>query len=122
MILADTSVWVDHLRRTDPSLAALLHGGQVLMHSAVLGEIALGSLRQRDALLRDLADLPRAADAHDHEVLDFVERHRLFGLGIGWIDAHLLAATLLSPDAALWTRDRRLRDAAMGLGIAAAVD
>ena len=122
MILADTSVWIDHLRRSLPALGDLLNDGQVLMHRAVLGEIALGSLRQRDMLIRTLADLPRADAADDDEVLGFITRHQIFGLGIGWIDAHLLAAARLSRDTKLWTRDRRLRAAAETLGLAAAMD
>jgi len=109
VILVDTSVWVDHLRANDAQLSALLHSNQVLMHSFVLGELACGNLRNRDELLTLLADLPQAPVASDAEVLFFIDRHRLMGRGIGYIDAHLLAATALSDAGTrLWTRDRRL--------------
>jgi predicted nucleic acid-binding protein len=108
MILADTSVWVDHLRKADTTLADLLNRGKVLAHPFVTGELALGNLRQRDVILSALQDLPHANAANDLEVLRFVVQHKLFGLGIGYVDAHLLAAVRLTPDALLWTRDKRL--------------
>lgn len=120
MILADTSVWIDHLRTRDPTLERLLMEGRVLSHPFVIGELALGNLRQRDVVLTALADLPQAATAEDHELLSFIERQTLHGLGIGYVDAHLLAATCLTPDARLWTRDKRLRSVAERLGCAAA--
>jgi predicted nucleic acid-binding protein len=121
VILADTSVWIDHLRSGDRLLAELLDQGRILTHPFVVGELALGSLRQRDLVLSSLDDLPHAIVAADEEVRLFIERHRLFGLGIGYIDTHLLAATRLSPDTRLWTRDRRLRMAAESLELAAAL-
>jgi len=109
VILVDTTVWVDHLRADDAQLSALLLSNQVLMHSFVIGELACGNLRNRDELLTLLVDLPQAPVASDAEVLFFIERHRLMGRGIGYIDAHLLAATALSDaGTSLWTRDRRL--------------
>ena len=117
MILADTSVWVDHLHGGDARMAALLEAEEIVMHPYVLGEVALGSLRNRAAILGDLRALPGAAVAGDEEVLALIERHRLFGTGIGLVDAHLLASTLLTPETRLWTRDRRLREAAERLGI-----
>ena len=119
MILVDSSVWIDHLRSGDATLAALLDAGRVLAHPFVIGELALGSFRQRDAIVQALRGLPPSIVASDEEVLAFIEGHRLFGLGIGYIDAHLLAAALLTPGAALWTRDRRLREAANHLAVAA---
>jgi len=119
MILVDTAVWVDHLRTGDRTLEHLLDEGQVLVHGFIIGELALGVLRQRVATLEALHELPQAETATDREVLQFIERDRLFGLGIGYIDAHLLASTRLTPDAQLWTRDRRLLDAAKNLGLAA---
>ena len=121
MILVDTSIWIDHLRQGDPTLAGLLNADQVYMHPFIIGEIALGKLPRRASLLRDLMDLPMAAPATPDEVLSFIEGERLHGLGIGYVDAHLLAATRLSPDAALWTRDRRLGGIATRLGLAASV-
>jgi predicted nucleic acid-binding protein len=118
VILVDTSVWVDHLNRADPALADLLNAGRVLVHPFIIGEIALGILRQRAVVLAALGDLPHAIDATHDEVLHFIERNALFGLGIGYIDAHLLAATTLTPDAQLWTRDQRLAKAAAKIGVA----
>ncbi len=116
MILVDTSVWVDHLRSGDARLKVLLGAGQVLVHPFVIGELALGNLRQRDAILQSLHDLPQAVSAGDGEVLDFIERNALFGLGIGYVDAQLLASARLS-SAFLWTHDKRLRDVAIKLGL-----
>jgi predicted nucleic acid-binding protein len=118
VILADTSVWVDHLRVCDKALAALLDTGMVLAHPFVIGELALGNLRQREIVLKSLADLPRASVATDAEVLHFIERHALSGRGIGYIDAHLLAAVTLTADAELWTKDKRLHGVAVQLGLA----
>jgi predicted nucleic acid-binding protein len=109
VILADTSVWVDHLRRSSPDLARLLEGGEVLIHSFVIGELACGTLRNRREILDLLAGLPAATVATDDEVLHFIDERRLAGKGIGWVDAHLLASVTLTPEARLWTRDRRLR-------------
>ena len=118
MILADTSVWVDHLRAGDKALAALLDAGMVLTHPFVIGELALGNLHQRDVVLKALADLPSADVATDPEVLRFIERHALSGRGIGYIDAHLLAAVKLTAGAELWTSDKRLHGVAVQLGLA----
>lgn len=119
MILVDTSVWVDHLRAHDPALAGLLEGGRVLGHPFVRGELACGHLRHRAEILTLQGRLPQAARATDDEVLGFIERRGLMGRGIGYLDAHLLAATALTADARLWTRDRRLATAARHLGLEA---
>lgn len=108
MILVDTSVWVDHLRGADEALANLLNTAQVLSHPFVVGELACGNLRNRTEVLSLLQNLPQAPVARDAEVLFFIERHRLMECGIGYIDAHLLAATALIGTARLWTRDKRL--------------
>lgn len=118
MTLVDTSVWIDHLRAADERLIELLNDEEVLMHPFVVGEISLGNVSRRDAMLADLLDLPKAVVATEWEVLDFIGRHRLFGLGIGYVDAHLLASARLTQDAALWTHDRRLHEAARRLGVA----
>lgn len=118
MILIDTSVWVDHLRDGDRLLAELLNAGRVLAHPFVLGEIALGHLRRRETILAALHDLPRAPLATDAEVLALIGSNALMGLGIGYVDAHLLAAARLAASQ-LWTRDRRLARVAMTLGLAA---
>jgi predicted nucleic acid-binding protein len=118
MILVDTSVWIDHLRAGDAELEALLNGSQVLMHSFVRGELACGSLRNRTEVLALLKDLPRAVLATDEEVLFFIERYALMGRGIGYVDAHLLAAVTLGGGTRLWTRDKRLRTVADALALA----
>jgi predicted nucleic acid-binding protein len=118
VILADTSVWIEHFRRGVPELAALLESGTVLTHPFVLGELACGNLRDRAEVLDLLGRLPFAPMASDPEVLAFIERRDLMGRGIGYVDAHLLAAVALAGDARLWTLDRRLAALAgeMGLG------
>jgi predicted nucleic acid-binding protein len=118
VILADTSVWVDHLRASNKALVALLDAGMVLAHPFVIGELALGNLRQREIVLKALADLPRASVATDAEVLHFIEGRALFGRGIGYIDAHLLAAVQLTAGTELWTNDKRLHGVAAQLGLA----
>jgi predicted nucleic acid-binding protein len=118
VILADTSVWVDHLRAGDKALTVLLGKGMVLTHPFVIGELALGNLRQRETVLNALTDLPHASIATDTEVLHLIEHRELFGRGIGYIDAHLLAAVQLTANAELWTNDKRLHDVAIQLGLA----
>lgn len=120
MILVDTSVWIDHLRKGESRLRFLLESRQVLSHPFIIGELAMGSFQQRDVLLRELLNLPQATVAYDDEVLGFVSTKALFGLGIGYIDAHVLAAAKLTPSTFLWTRDRRLREIATNLDIVAA--
>jgi predicted nucleic acid-binding protein len=117
VILVDTSVWIDHLRIGDPKLTTLLQDAQVLTHPWVIGELALGQLSRRSEILGLLNNLPLATVATEAEVMILIETQRLFGLGIGYVDAHLLAATLLTTDASLWTRDKRLAAASTDLGI-----
>ena len=117
MILVDSSVWVDHLRQGDRRLVTLLEASQVLTHPFVVGEIALGSLKNRETVLGSLKGLPQAATATDEEVQKFIETNALFGLGIGYIDAHLLAAVRLDAGSHLWTRDKRLGAIANRMGI-----
>lgn len=118
MILVDTSIWVDHLRAGDAGLAALLDQGRVVIHPHVLGELALGNLSQRAVVMGALAGLPGVTVAGDAEVLSFIDSAPLYGLGVGYIDAHLLAAARLTPGVSVWTRDRRLKAAADTLGLA----
>lgn len=108
MILVDTSVWIDHLRGDDAALALLLDDREVLVHPHVIGEIALGRLRQRELVIQALQRLPSATIATEVEVLLLIQSDALFGLGVGYVDAHLLAAVRLTPGARLWTRDPRL--------------
>jgi predicted nucleic acid-binding protein len=117
VILIDTSIWIDHLRKNEAGMRRMLATGQVLCHPLVIGELAMGSFKRRDLLLRELSDLPRAKVAEDDEVLQFVSRYALFGSGIGYIDAHLLAAVRLMPGTLLWTRDKRLSEIANKLGL-----
>ncbi len=119
MILVDTSVWVDHLRDGDSSLVGLLQRAEVLCHPWVIGELALGQLSKREEILGLLAGLPQATLATENEVLAVIDLHKLHGRGIGYVDVQLLASTLLTPEARLWTRDKRLAAAALDLGQAA---
>ncbi|MGH2843219.1 MAG: type II toxin-antitoxin system VapC family toxin [Solirubrobacteraceae bacterium] len=119
MILADTSIWVDHLRRGEVRLAELLRAQAVLGHPWVTGEISLGALRSRAEVLGLLGRLPQAQIATDTEMLALIDGRELHGRGIGWVDVQLLAAALLTPRARLWTRDRPLARAAAQLGVAA---
>jgi hypothetical protein len=114
MRLVDTSVWVNHFKTGEPELTRLLETSQILMHPGVIGELALGTLRQRETILSALKDLPQAVTASEEEVLESIERHQLFGMGIGYIDAHLLASARLNA-ARLWTHDKRLHQAAIKL-------
>jgi len=117
MILVDTSIWIDHLRQCDERLSKRLNQGRVFVHPFVIGELALGSLQNRDMILDTLQSLPQAPVATEAEVLQFIQENSLYGIGIGYIDAHLLAATRLVPGATLWTRDKRLLAAATSLGL-----
>lgn len=114
MILADTSVWVDHLRRGNKKLATLLEEGQVSCHPFIVGELACGNIKNRDEILSMLAALPGTPIADNEEIMHFISRHKLHGEGIGLIDAHLLASTLLS-SSKLWTLDKKLASVAKKL-------
>ena len=121
MTLVDTSVWIDHLRRADQVLIDLLSRRQVLVHPFIIGELAVGNLRPREAVLEELQRLRRVVVADDNEVLRLVEHEHLFGVGLGYIDVHLLASTRLTPETSLWTRDRVLLAAAERLALGARV-
>jgi predicted nucleic acid-binding protein len=118
VILVDTAVWIDHFRAGDRQLTELLDRSVVLAHPWVIGELALGNLRNRAEILRLLADLPQATIAMPAELLALIEHRQLYGIGIGYVDAQLLAATMLTDGATLWTRDRRLHAAAQQLEVA----
>jgi predicted nucleic acid-binding protein len=120
VILVDTSVWVDHFRAGNPMLIELLDERTVLTHPFVIGELALGNLRQRELLMNAMSRQPRATVATDAEVLNFINRHVLFGRGVGYVDVHLLAAVRLTAGAVFWTYDKRLHDVAVQSGLAAA--
>lgn len=117
MILVDSSVWVDHLRRHESNLAGALESGLVLCHPFVIGELACGNLRQRNVVVESLAQLPTAPVATHHEAISFLDRHALAGCGVGWIDVHLLASAALASSGRLWTRDKRLAALAAQLGL-----
>jgi predicted nucleic acid-binding protein len=116
VILADTSVWIELFRSGGRTLRELLEAGQIVMHDLILGELACGSLNDRQTTLRLLKQLPSIPPAQHQEVMDFVELNRLYGLGLGWIDMHLLAAARLGR-CELYTLDRRLGEAARQLHI-----
>lgn len=118
MILVDTSVWVLHLRQGAAELAGRLEAGLVLGHPLVTGELAMGNLRDRAIVLSALASLPQTVVATHDEVMAFIEREALHGRGVGYVDACLLAATRLTPNARLWTLDRRLAEVALDLAVA----
>jgi predicted nucleic acid-binding protein len=118
MILVDTSIWIDHLRSGDTRLADLLNQSQLLAHPFVIGELACGNLHNRDEILKLLNDLPQSPVATPAEALNFIESHRLRGLGVGYIDIHLLAATALAENAMLWTGDKRLKKVASKMKLA----
>lgn len=117
-ILADTSIWVAHFRQPDPALAELAANDILLTHPLVRGEIACGTPPRRTAVLADLALLATPRLATVDEVIDFIEREKLYGLGCGWVDIALLASVLLTPGTRLWTLDRRLHELAMRFGVA----
>jgi len=118
MTLVDTSVWIDHLRVGNRMLRSLLENGEVVAHPFVVGELACGTLRNRKEILTLLQALPEAQVAEHEEVMRVVEREQLYGQGIGWMDAHLLASARLSR-AALWTLDRHLSKIASQLNLTA---
>ncbi|MFP5075696.1 type II toxin-antitoxin system VapC family toxin [Rhizobium sp. YIM 134829] len=117
MILADTSIWIDYLTGVTNGLRSRLERGEVLMHPFVIGEISLGNLPSYDRTMQSLWDFPQAMRAADNDVLRMIRDHRLYGRGIGYVDAHLLASTRLMKGAQLWTRDRRLAVLAEGFGV-----
>ncbi len=115
MVLVDSSVWIDHFRKGHPGLASLLDEASVLMHPFILGELACGNLKHRERVLDNLAELPAAPVATHEEAFDLLHHRKLWGRGIGWIDAHLIASALLS-SSPLWTLDERLNQAASSAG------
>jgi predicted nucleic acid-binding protein len=121
MILADTSIWVDHLRRSDLRLAQFLDRGDVVMHPFVIGELALGYVPRIAETLDELRRLPMVVVVDTEEVFTFIARRKLSGSGIGYVDAHLLAAAALARETFLWTRDKRLHTVAQSLSLAAEI-
>ena len=117
MILADTSVWVNHLRSRDSEMENLLGNGQIAMHPYIVAEIALGSLHNRRKILEEMEMLLEVRVAKLNEVRHMIEAHTLYSKGIGLTDAHLIASCLLTPGTQLWTRDGALKKVAKALGI-----
>jgi len=115
MILVDTSLWVTHLRKGHPDLTALLEEGKVSIHPFIIGELACGNLRNRFEILSLLCSLPVTVVAQHEEIMTFIDRHRLMGRGLGYVDVHLLAAAVLS-DVWLWTDDKALASASKAMG------
>ncbi|RCW78731.1 type II toxin-antitoxin system VapC family toxin [Phyllobacterium bourgognense] len=116
MILADTSIWIDHFRRVDAELRRIIEDDLLLCHPAVIGELALGSLKDRGSVIAFLTAQRVAVVATHDEVMTMIDHHSLFSIGIGYTDVHLLASVLLDQRATLWTRDKRLRAAAEKAG------
>jgi predicted nucleic acid-binding protein len=117
LILADTSVWVDHLRAGNPRMQELLDSEQVIMHPMIVAELGLGSLHQRAKTLAELDGLLEVKVAQLSEVRSMIEAHRLYAKGIGLIDAHLVASCLITPGTQLWTRDTALKSVAKAVGV-----
>ncbi|WP_371396320.1 type II toxin-antitoxin system VapC family toxin [Fretibacter rubidus] len=115
MILADTSIWIDHLRKSDPVFSNQLTAGDIVMHPFIMGEILLGSLSNHTVIETALSEMPQALKASDKEVMFYINSAKIHGRGIGWVDTHLLVSAKLS-GARLVTRDKRLADVARELG------
>ena len=116
-MLVDTAIWIDHLRRGNAALVALLEQAQVSVHPFVIGEVACGSLADRWEVLGSLQELPMVTVVQHEDVMDFVDKEGLMGRGLGWVDMHLLASASVSGER-IWTRDRRLHAAASAHGLA----
>jgi len=117
MILADTSVWVDHFRKRDNELYRQLQWSNIAIHPFIVAELVLGNLPRRQKTIADLDLLPMVKTARMSEVRSMIEARSLFQRGIGFVDAHLIASTFITPHTVLWSRDKRLRDIAATLGV-----
>jgi predicted nucleic acid-binding protein len=111
-VLVDTSVWIDHLQKGDAHLATLLEEGRVVTHPFVIGELSCGNIQKRKATLSLLKNLPSVLAANHRDVFELIEQRSLFGLGLGWTDAHVLTSSILH-DYPLWTRDKALHKIAV---------
>ena len=121
-VLVDTNIWIDHLRKTEPILVDLLERDQVCVHQSVITELALGNLKDRSIFLKALERLMIVRNVDDQRVRHLVEERRLWGRGLSAVDAALLASALVTPGVTLWTRDKRLRQAARDVGVLAELD
>jgi predicted nucleic acid-binding protein len=117
LILADTSIWIDHFRAGNREMLELLDQGQIAVHPLIVAELALGSLQDRASTLGLVDLLPHVRVARPEEVRAMIETRRLYSVGIGLIDAHLIASSFLDPPIRLWTKDKRLRKVAEDLGV-----
>jgi len=116
MILVDTSIWISHLRDGNNCLEKLLNKGSVLCHPFIIGELACGSIKNRNEILSLLQSLPMAVTVEHDEVLKFIENVKLISKGLGYVDIHLLASAILS-DSLLWSLDKKLSKIALELNI-----
>ena len=121
-VLVDTNIWIDHLRKTEPVLVDLLERDQVCVHQSVITELALGNLKDRSIFLKVLERLMIVRNVDDQGVRHLVEERRLWGRGLSAVDAALLASVVVAPGVSLWTRDKRLRQAARDMGVLAELD
>ena len=121
-VLVDTNIWIDHLRKTEPVLVDLLERDQVCVHQSVITELALGNLKDRSVFLKALERLMIVRNVDDHGVRHFVEERRLWGRGLSAVDVVLLASVVVTPGVSLWTRDKRLRQAARDVGVLADIE
>lgn len=118
-VLVDTNIWIDHLRKAEPVLVDLLERDQVCVHQSVITELALGNLKNRSVFLKALERLMIVRNVDDRGVRHLIEERRLWGRGLSAVDAALLASAVVTPGVALWTRDKRLRQAARDVGVLA---
>ena len=121
-VLVDTNIWIDHLRKTEPVVVDLLARDLVCVHQSVITELALGNLKDRSVFLKAFERLMIVRNVDDHGVRHFVEERRLWGRGLSAVDAALLASVVVSPGVSLWTRDKRLRQAARDVGVLADIE
>ena len=121
-VLVDTNIWIDHLRKSEPVLVDLLERDQVCVHQSVITELALGNLKNRSIFLKALERLMIVRNVDDHGVRHLVEERRLWGRGLSGVDAALLVSVVVTPGVSLWTRDKRLRQAARDVGVLADLD
>lgn len=116
MVIVDTSIWINHLRKGDKHLEKLLLDAEVICHEFVIGELACGNLKNRNEIISLLQSLPHPPTVNQHEFLYFIDKHQLMGRGIGFVDVHLLASAQLA-NVPLWTGDNRLKMTAKDLGL-----
>ena len=121
-VLVDTNIWIDHLRKTEPVLVDLLERDQVCVHQSAITELALGNLTNRSIFLKALERLMIVRNVDDQGVRHLVEERRLWGRGLSAVDVALLASVVVTPGVSLWTRDKRLRQAARDVGVLAELD